>query len=68
MANVAWRPSKIGLIGACMGLLLTLVGIGRGAVPLNPRAVALALLIGGGAWGIVAWAIARAAWDTSSNT
>ncbi|NOZ29671.1 MAG: hypothetical protein GXP39_16695 [Chloroflexi bacterium] len=60
-------PLKIGLGAAVVGLLLAVVGILRGQVPLNPVSILLALLISGGAWGIVAWAVATAAVDVESD-
>ena len=56
-------PLKIGLIAGSLGILLTLVGIVRGNVPANPASLAMALLIGGGVWFLVAWAVASAAVD-----
>ncbi|HRA68616.1 MAG TPA: hypothetical protein PL187_21500 [Caldilinea sp.] len=60
-------PVKIGLGFAAAGLLLTLVGIGRGQVPLAPLNIAIALLIGGGVWFVVAWAVAAAAVDVEED-
>jgi hypothetical protein len=54
-------PVKIGLLFAALGLALTLVGIARGAVPTNPASILVALLIGGGVWFVVSWAVASAA-------
>lgn len=56
-------PLKIGVIAGSLGILLTLVGIVRGNVPPNPASIAMALLIGGGVWFLVAWAVASAAVD-----
>ena len=56
-------PVKIGLGFGLAGLLLTIVGIVRGQVPLAPLNIAIALLIGGGVWFVVAWAVASAAVD-----
>jgi len=60
-------PVKIGLGFAAAGLLLTFIGIVRGQVPLAPLNIAIALLIGGGVWFIVAWAIASAAVDVERD-
>ena len=60
-------PLKIGLIAAALGIALALVGIARGNVPLNPTSVLLALLISGGSWGLVAWAVATAAYDVEAD-
>jgi len=60
-------PLKIGLGAAALGLLLAVIGIVRGQVPLNPVSILLALLISGGMWGLVAWAIATAAMDVEAD-
>lgn len=60
-------PLKIGLVAAALGIALALVGVARGNVPLNVTSIALALLISGGSWGLVAWAIAVAARDVESD-
>ena len=60
-------PVKVGLVAGALGLLLTLVGIVRGNVPLNPASIAVALLIGGGFWFLVAWAVAAAAVDVERD-
>lgn len=60
-------PAKVGLVCALLGMLLAIVGIVRGAVPLRPVSIFLALLISGGTWGIVSWAIATAALDVDRD-
>ena len=60
-------PVKIGLGFAAAGLLLTIVGIVRGQVPMAPLNIAIALLIGGGVWFVVAWAVASAAVDVERD-
>ncbi len=68
LGNWRWpAPLKIGLGAAALGLLLAVIGIARGQVPLNPVSVLLALLISGGMWGLVAWAIATAAVDVEAD-
>jgi hypothetical protein len=47
-------PAKVGAAFGTIGLLLTVVGILRGNVPLNPASIGVALLIGGGVWFVVA--------------
>ena len=39
----------------------------RGTVPPNPASIAVALLIGGGVWFVVSWAVATAAMDVESD-
>ncbi len=58
---------RIGIGFGVAGLLLTLVGIARGNVPLHPANIAVALLIGGGVWFVVSWAVATAAIDVESD-
>lgn len=60
-------PARIGLICAGLGILLALVGIARGNVPLNPISVGLALVISGGSWGVVSWAVATAVADVERD-
>ena len=60
-------PLKVGIIAALTGMALAVVGILRGAVPVNPLSILLALLISGGSWGLVAWAIAAAAHDVEQD-
>ena len=60
-------PIKIGLIFGAAGLLLTIVGIFRGQVPMAPANIAVALLLGGGVWFVIAWAVATAAVDVESD-
>ena len=60
-------PLKIGLGFGLIGLALTVVGIVRGTVPPNPASIAVALLIGGGVWFVVSWAVASAAVDVEAD-
>lgn len=60
-------PLRIGLICAALGIILALAGIARGNVPLNPLSVFLALLISGGTWGVVSWAVATAVVDVERD-
>jgi hypothetical protein len=60
-------PVKIGLAAAAVAMVLVLIGIARGNVPLNPLSIVMALVISGGSWGVVAWAIATAARDVESD-
>lgn len=60
-------PLKVGLVFGLIGLALTVVGIVRGTVPPNPASIAVALLIGGGVWFVVSWAVATAAMDVESD-
>jgi hypothetical protein len=61
-------PVKIGLALGLLGALLTLIGLFRGDfAPLTFRTVVLGILIGGGSWGVVSWAIAMAAADAVAD-
>ena len=60
-------PLKIGLGFGLLAIVLVLVGVGRGNVPLNPASIAMALLIGGGGWFLVAWSVATAAFDVEED-
>ncbi len=61
-------PMRVGLICAGAGILLAVVGIVRGNVPLNPLSIFLALLISGGSWGVVSWAVATAVVDVEGES
>lgn len=63
-ARASW-PVRIGLILGLLGALLTVIGLLKGDfAPLTVRTVLLGILIGGGSWGVVSWAIAWAAFDS----
>jgi hypothetical protein len=54
-------PVKIGLVLGLLGALLTVVGLLSGNLaPLTWRSLLLGILLGGGSWGVVSWAIASA--------
>jgi hypothetical protein len=69
--RLSWRrlslPLRVGLIFAALGMALAIVGIVRGAVPLNPISILLALAISGGSWGVVSWAVATAVVDVEND-
>jgi hypothetical protein len=57
-------PVKIGLVLGLIGAVLTVAGLFIGDfAPLTVRSVLLGILLGGGSWGVVSWAIAAAASD-----
>ena len=65
-----WRqlngPVKIGLVFGLIGALLTVIGLFMGNLaPLTARSLLLGILLGGGSWGVVSWAIASAAADAT---
>jgi hypothetical protein len=61
-----WRrmsgPLKVGLIFALIAIVMAVVGLVRGSdtAPLTVRSVAMAVVISGGTWGLISWAIATA--------
>lgn len=69
--RLGWRrlslPLRVGLICAGLGILLTIIGIARGTVPANALSIFLALLISGGSWGVVSWAVATAVVDVEQG-
>jgi hypothetical protein len=56
-------PLLIGIIAALVSIALSLYGMltNPNATPLNLRSFFLVVLIAGGSWGLIAWAIATAA-------
>lgn len=58
---------KVGLLFGSIGIILTVIGIIRGNVPNHPASIAVALLIGGGVWFLVSWAVAAAAIDVETD-
>lgn len=66
-ASLNWRrwplPLRVAAIFAAAGIILALIGIFNGAVPANPVSILLALLISGGSWGLVSWAVTTAIVD-----
>jgi hypothetical protein len=62
-------PVKIGLVVGLIGALLTVAGLLMGNLaPLTVRSLLLGILLGGGSWGVVSWAIASAAADAMQDT
>ena len=55
-------PVKVGLAFALIAIVMALVGLLKGSAttPLSVRSVVMALVISGGTWGVVSWAIATA--------
>jgi hypothetical protein len=62
-------PIKAGLVLGLLGALLTVIGLLLGNfAPLTARSLLLGILLGGGSWGVVTWAIASAAADAMDDT
>jgi len=66
-----WRdlsgPTKVGIVCAAIAVILVIVGQLRRPEDMTVRSVVMGVLIGGGSWGLVSWAIAYAAWDVESE-
>lgn len=61
-------PVKIGLIVGMIGAILTIAGLfAFDFAPVTLRTLLLSVVVGGGSWGIVSWAIASAAWDAIAD-
>lgn len=62
-------PLLIGVIAALVAIGLSLYGMltNPNATPLTLRSFALVVLIAGGAWGLIAWAIATAAVEAGKD-
>jgi hypothetical protein len=73
MLSQSWRklgaPVKIGLVLGFVGALLTVIGLLVGHLaPLSVRSLVLGILLGGGSWGVVGWAVASAAADVLEDS
>ena len=61
-------PVKIGLVVGLIGAVLTVIGLfTTHFAPLTWRSLLLGILLGGGSWGVVSWAIAAAAADATAD-
>ena len=61
-------PVKIGLVLGLIGALLTVIGLLMGNLaPLTARSLVLGVILGGGSWGVVSWAIATVAADVDDD-
>ena len=60
-------PLRVALIFAAAGIALAIIGIIKGTVPANLLSIFLALLISGGSWGVVSWAVATAIVDVERD-
>jgi hypothetical protein len=57
-------PLQVGIGAGLAGATMALIGMLRGFAPLTATSLLLALLISGGSWGLVAWAVTSAAVDS----
>ncbi len=62
-------PLLIGLIAALVAIALSFYGMltNPSATPLTLRSALLVILIAGGSWGLIAWAIATAAVEAGKD-
>ncbi len=61
-------PLLIGLVAALVAIGLSLYGmIVNHAAPLTLNSIVLVILIAGGSWGLIAWAIATAAVEAGQD-
>ena len=62
-------PVLIGVIAALIAIGLSVFGMVRNpdATPLNIRSLLLVVVLAGGSWGLIAWAIATAAVEAGKD-
>lgn len=62
-------PVLVGVIAALIAIGLSIFGMIRNAdaTPLNLRSLALVVVLAGGSWGLIAWAIATAAVEAGKD-
>jgi hypothetical protein len=62
-------PTLIGVIAALIAIALSVYGMltNPNATPLTLRSLLLVVLIAGGSWGLIAWAIATAAVEAGKD-
>ena len=62
-------PVLIGVIAASIAIGLSVFGMVRNpeATPLNVRSLLLVVVLAGGSWGLIAWAIATAAVEAGKD-
>jgi hypothetical protein len=62
-------PVLIGIIAALIAIALSVFGMVRNpeGTPLNVRSLLLVVVLAGGSWGLIAWAIATAAVEAGKD-
>ncbi len=62
-------PVLVGVIAALIAIALSVFGMLRNpdATPLNLRSLLLVVVLAGGSWGLIAWAIATAAVEAGKD-
>ena len=67
--SVLHGPVLVGVIAALVAIGLSVFGMVRNpdATPLNLRSLLLVVVLAGGSWGLIAWAIATAAVEAGKD-
>jgi hypothetical protein len=67
--GVLHGPVLVGVIAALVAIGLSVFGMVRNpdATPLNLRSLLLVVVLAGGSWGLIAWAIATAAVEAGKD-
>jgi hypothetical protein len=66
--GVLHGPVLVGVIAAFIAIALSVFGMIRNADPaLNLRSLLLVVVLAGGSWGLIAWAIATAAVEAGKD-
>jgi hypothetical protein len=67
--GVLHGPVLVGVIAAAIAIALSVFGMVRNpdATPLNVRSLLLVVVLAGGSWGLIAWAIATAAVEAGKD-
>jgi len=67
--GVLHGPVLIGVIAALVAIALSVFGMVRNpeATPLNVRSLLLVVVLAGGSWGLIAWAVATAAVEAGKD-
>jgi hypothetical protein len=69
LRGIVRGPVLIGVIAALVAIALSVFGMIRNpdATPLNLRSLFLVVVLAGGSWGLIAWAIATAAVEAGKD-
>ncbi len=67
--GVLHGPVLVGVIAAVIAIALSVFGMIRNpdATPVNIRSLLLVIVLAGGSWGLIAWAIATAAVEAGKD-
>ena len=67
--SVLRGPVLVGVIAALVAIALSVFGMVRNpeGTPLNIRSLLLVVVLAGGSWGLIAWAIATAAVEAGKD-